>query len=97
MFANVFVPNHLRGKMDKKVVRCIVVGYDNQRKGWRCCDPTSEKCCMSRMWRSIKHLHDGTQIRRHCQSLLVSKVVYNLLKFGLSVRETEIESVTDNP
>ncbi|KAF7834575.1 Retrovirus-related Pol polyprotein from transposon RE1 [Senna tora] len=34
--------------MDKKVVRCIFVGYDNQRKGWRCCDPTTEKSYTSR-------------------------------------------------
>ena len=44
----VFVPNHLRSKMDKKAVRCIFVGYDGQRKGWRCCDPTTGKCYTSR-------------------------------------------------
>ncbi|KAG8495890.1 hypothetical protein CXB51_007509 [Gossypium anomalum] len=31
--------SHLRSKFDKKSIRCIFVGYDNQRKGWRCCDP----------------------------------------------------------
>lgn len=44
----VFVPDHLRSKMDKKAVKCIFVGYDNQRKGWRCCDPTVGKCYTSR-------------------------------------------------
>ncbi|KAF7830116.1 Retrovirus-related Pol polyprotein from transposon TNT 1-94 [Senna tora] len=34
--------------MDKKAVRCIFVGYDNQRKGWRCCDPTTGKSYTSR-------------------------------------------------
>ncbi|KAL4378176.1 hypothetical protein GQ457_02G021320 [Hibiscus cannabinus] len=34
--------------MDKKVVRCIFVGYDKQRKGWKCCDPTTGKCYVSR-------------------------------------------------
>ena len=34
--------------MDKKVGRCIFIVYDSQRKGWRCCDPTTEKCYMSR-------------------------------------------------
>jgi len=43
----VFVPGHLRSKMDRKVVRCIFIGYDSQRKGWRCCDPTTEKCHIS--------------------------------------------------
>jgi hypothetical protein len=28
-----FVPNHLRTKFDKKVVRCIFIGYDDERKG----------------------------------------------------------------
>lgn len=44
----VFVPSHLRSKFDKKAVRCIFVGYDNQRKGWKCCDPTTRKCYSSR-------------------------------------------------
>ncbi|KAM2243153.1 hypothetical protein PS2_009934 [Malus domestica] len=44
----VFVPNHLRSKFDKKAVRCIFVGYDIQRKGWKCCDPTSGRCYTSR-------------------------------------------------
>ena len=34
--------------MDKKAVRCIFVGYDSQRKGWRCCDPTTGRCYTSR-------------------------------------------------
>lgn len=44
----VFVPDHLRSKFDKKAVRCIFVGYDSQRKGWKCCDPTSGRCYTSR-------------------------------------------------
>lgn len=44
----VFVPSHLRRKFDKKAVRCILVGYDNQRKGWKCCDPSSGRCYTSR-------------------------------------------------
>jgi len=44
----VFVPNYLRSKMDKKVVRCIFIGYDNQRKGWICYGPTTGKCYSSR-------------------------------------------------
>ena len=43
----VFVPGHLRSKFDKKAIRCIFVGYDEHRKGWRCCDPTTGKCYVS--------------------------------------------------
>ncbi|CAL9028389.1 unnamed protein product, partial [Prunus brigantina] len=44
----VFVPSHLRSKFDKKAIRCIFVGYDSQRKGWKCCDPTNGRCYTSR-------------------------------------------------
>lgn len=43
----VFIPDQLRSKMDKKAIRFIFVGYDSQRKGWRCCDPTTGKCYTS--------------------------------------------------
>lgn len=43
-----FVLDHLRSKFEKKVIRCIFVGYDDARKGWRCCDPTTGKCHVSR-------------------------------------------------
>lgn len=44
----VFVPSHLRSKFDKKAMRSIFVGYDNQRKGWKSCDPTTGRCYISR-------------------------------------------------
>ncbi|KAK9185737.1 hypothetical protein WN943_026096 [Citrus x changshan-huyou] len=44
----VFVPDHLRSKIDKKTVRCIFMEYDNQRKGWKCCDPVNGRCYTSR-------------------------------------------------
>lgn len=44
----VFVPDHLRTKFDKKAIRCIFVGYDFARKGWRCCDPTTGRIHTSR-------------------------------------------------
>ncbi|XP_022974920.1 uncharacterized protein LOC111473743 [Cucurbita maxima] len=44
----VFVPDHLGSKFDKKAVKCIFVGYENQRKGWKCCDITRGKYDTSR-------------------------------------------------
>lgn len=42
-----FVPGHLCSKFDKKAVRGIFVGYDEQRKGLRCCDPNTSRCYTS--------------------------------------------------
>ena len=44
----VFVLDHLCIKFDKKVVRCIFVGYDEQRKGQKFCDPTTNWTYVSR-------------------------------------------------
>ncbi|KAH7857486.1 hypothetical protein Vadar_013288 [Vaccinium darrowii] len=44
----VFVPDHLRSKFDKKAIRCIFVGYSGERKGWKCCNPTTGRCYTSR-------------------------------------------------
>lgn len=44
----VFVPDHLRMKFDKKAIRCIFVGYDSGRKGWRCSDPITGRGYVSR-------------------------------------------------
>ncbi|KAG6470018.1 hypothetical protein ZIOFF_070958 [Zingiber officinale] len=37
-----------RSKLDAKAVKCVFVGYDERRKGWRSLDPTTNKCVMSR-------------------------------------------------
>lgn len=44
----VFVPSHLHHKMEKKAIRCVFVGYDKERKGWRCCNPNTGKVYVSR-------------------------------------------------
>ncbi|KAL0452913.1 UNVERIFIED_CONTAM: Retrovirus-related Pol polyprotein from transposon RE2 [Sesamum latifolium] len=49
MKTTAFVINKLpqQSKMEKKAIRCFFVGYDSQRKGWRCCDPTTRNCYTS--------------------------------------------------
>ncbi|KAG6499797.1 hypothetical protein ZIOFF_039589 [Zingiber officinale] len=44
----VHVSDSQRSKLDAKAIKCIFVGYDEQRKGWRCMDPTTNKCVVSR-------------------------------------------------
>ena len=74
-----FVPDHLRSKFDKKAVRCIFVGYDDRRKGWKCCDPTTGRCYTSRnvvfdemsSWWSSENLElpDSKEIEDQLQQL----------------------------
>ncbi|KAM1296015.1 hypothetical protein TB1_015131 [Malus domestica] len=81
----VFVPSHLRSKFDKKAVRCIFVGYDNQRKGWKCCDPTIGMCYTSRdvvfdeassWWFSDKEaLPDSREIENKLQQKMREQIV----------------------
>lgn len=44
----VHIPKQKRKKWDKKSVKLIFVGYDSERKGYRCMDPNSKKLFVSR-------------------------------------------------
>ena len=61
----VFVPSHLSSKFDKKAIQYIFVGNNGQRKGWRCCDPTSGWCYTSRNLVFVKHDLGGLHRKRN--------------------------------
>ncbi|GKV49234.1 hypothetical protein SLEP1_g55997 [Rubroshorea leprosula] len=44
----VHVLDSQRNKFDAKARKCIFVGYDEQKKGWKCMDPISHKFVVSR-------------------------------------------------
>ncbi|KAF7841355.1 retrovirus-related pol polyprotein from transposon tnt 1-94 [Senna tora] len=44
----VHVPKGNRTKLDPKARKCVFVGYDSYRKGWRCMDPKTKKFTTSR-------------------------------------------------
>ncbi|KAK2998211.1 hypothetical protein RJ639_023475 [Escallonia herrerae] len=44
----VHVPKSDRTKLDPKSKKCLFVGYDLNRKGWRCMDPVTNRCLTSR-------------------------------------------------
>ncbi|KAK3030594.1 hypothetical protein RJ639_039680 [Escallonia herrerae] len=101
----VFVPDHLRSKMDKKAVRCIFVGYDNQRKGWRCCDPVTRKCYTSRnvvfdeassWWSSDKEVLPDSNVFK--EALESSQIHLSLYEVDGTVDEGNAEEdVAQNP
>lgn len=39
----VFVPSNQRHKLEKKATKCVFVGYNNKKKGWRCYDLVTRK------------------------------------------------------
>ncbi|ERN09340.1 hypothetical protein AMTR_s00162p00033520 [Amborella trichopoda] len=43
----VLIPKTLHNKLEKKTLRCIFVRYDTDRKGYRCCDSTTNRCYTS--------------------------------------------------
>lgn len=99
----VFIPNHLRSKMDKKAVRCIFVGYDQERKGWKCCDPTYGRCYVSRnvvfdetsSWWSTDHnaLPDSKTLRDEVKS---SKVRVHLNNDEVIIDNEDIQDNANN-
>ncbi|KAJ3680984.1 hypothetical protein LUZ60_015473 [Juncus effusus] len=44
----VHVPDEKRAKLDAKARKCIFIGYDQRKKGWKCMDPTTHKFIVSR-------------------------------------------------
>ena len=44
----VHIPKSNRTKLDPKARKCVFVGYDSHRKGWRCMDPQTKKFTTSR-------------------------------------------------
>lgn len=60
----VFFPNNKRRKFDNKAIRCISVGYDNERKGWRCCDPITENATYQEMWCLLRR-PCGSHLKKH--------------------------------
>ncbi|KAJ0546766.1 putative RNA-directed DNA polymerase [Helianthus annuus] len=100
----VFVPNHLRHKMEKKAVRCVFVGYDPERKGWRCCDPNTGNIHVSRnvifdetssWWGADNQvLGDTKQLVEDLESSLVK---WSMVEEDTENHETIEESPSDQP
>ncbi|KAJ8638992.1 hypothetical protein MRB53_015686 [Persea americana] len=48
VFGRIKDPSIGGSKFDKKAIRCIFVGYDSERKAWRCIDPSTNRPYISR-------------------------------------------------
>jgi len=44
----VHIPDSQRSKLDAKARKCIFVGYDERKKGWKCMDPKTHLFVVSR-------------------------------------------------
>lgn len=44
----VHILNSQRSKLDPKERKCIFVGYDERKKGWKCMDPETHRFIVSR-------------------------------------------------
>jgi hypothetical protein len=46
--AYVHIPKEKRKKLDAKAEKCILVGYSNEQKGYKCYNPRTKQACVSR-------------------------------------------------
>jgi hypothetical protein len=46
--AYVHIPKEKRKKLDAKAEKCILVGYSDEQKGYKCYNPQTKQACVSR-------------------------------------------------
>jgi hypothetical protein len=46
--AYVHIPKEKRKKLDTKAEKCILVGYSDEQKGYKCYNPQTKRACVSR-------------------------------------------------
>jgi hypothetical protein len=46
--AYVYIPKEKRKKLDAKDEKCILVGYSDEQKGYKCYNPRTKQACVSR-------------------------------------------------
>ncbi|CAL2236842.1 unnamed protein product [Prunus armeniaca] len=82
-------------------IRFIFVGYDSQRKGWKCCDPTNGRCYTSRdvvfdeassWWSLEKEVFPNS---REIEDKLQQKLGEQIISIRLSSNEHE-DSLDDD-
>lgn len=88
----------------KKDIKCIFVGYHQERKEWWCCDPFAVKCYVSRnvvfnetsSWWSTNHEipPDSEQLKEELES---SKVSFNFDEKEIIVEDNEIKVQNQQP
>ncbi|GKA62904.1 retrovirus-related pol polyprotein from transposon TNT 1-94 [Tanacetum coccineum] len=83
-------------KMEKKFVRCLFIGYDGQRKGWRCFDPTTGNATHLEMLYLMKPHLGGPLVMMYYPNYRVFKKALEDSHIQLTLKDDEASDWDQN-
>jgi len=91
----VHIPDSQRSKLDPKARKCIFVGYDERKKGWKCMDLKTHRFVVSRdVGFDVSHLSYGVASKGEGSKIL-HPGVSNLPITSASLDNTVVEELSE--